>query len=96
MKKYLSLVIPGIITIIKCLLFIPVHVSGGIAGLSEVKHIPINYLLEDKELSQNCIDCINYTLHTNKFIVEGIITFVISFGILLIIVKLKNKKGKKG
>lgn len=96
MKKYLYLVIPGVITVVKSLLFVPIYVSGGIAGLSEVEHLPINYLFENKELSQNCIDCINYTLHTTRFIIEGIITFVISFILLLIIVKIKNRKGKKG
>ena len=101
MKRYLYLVIPGVITIIKCLLFIPVYVSGGIAGLSEVEHLPIHYLIEDEELSHGCIDCIEYTFQTNRFIVESIITFAISFIILLIIDKLRTKKnlkkkGKKG
>ncbi|MBQ6497738.1 MAG: hypothetical protein IJI58_03385 [Bacilli bacterium] len=95
MKKYLYLVIPGIITIIKCLLFVPVHVSGGIAGLNEVKYFPIVYLFEDAALSTDCVDCIYTTLHTSRFILEGIITFSISFILLLIIVKLKNKKKRK-
>lgn len=95
MKRYLYLIIPGIVTIIKCLLFVPAYVSGGIAGLSEVQHLPINYLFEDSELSQNCIDCINYTLHTSRFIIEGIITFVVSFIIVVIVGKLVNKKSHK-
>ncbi len=97
MKKYWHFIISGIITIIKCLLFVPVYVSGGIAGLSEVKYFPIAYLFEDTALSTDCVDCIDTTLHTGRFILEGIITFVISYIIILIIVKLKNKKkGKKG
>lgn len=95
MKRYLYFVIPMIITIIKCLLFTPIYVSGGIAGLSEVEHLPINYLFENSKLSKNCIDCIHHTLNINQFIVEGIITFVISFIILLIIDKLRNKKNLK-
>lgn len=95
MKKYLYLVIPGIITIIKSLLVVPVYVSGGIAGLSEIQHLPISYLFEDGELSKDCIDCMNITLHTGRFIIEAVITFAISFILLLIIVKLKNKKKRK-
>lgn len=95
MKRYLYLIIPGVITIIKCLLFVPVYVSGGIAGLSEVQHLPINYLFEDSELTKNCIDCITTTLHTSRFIIEGIITFAISFIIVVIVGKLVNKKSNK-
>ena len=95
MKRYLYFVIPGVITIIKCLLFVPVYVSGGIAGLSEVQHLPIDYLFEDSELTKNCIDCITTTLQTGRFIIEGIITFAISFIIVVIVGKLVNRSEER-
>ena len=97
MKKYKKknnkfnlrlLLIPIIITFVTMLIFVPFHISGGIAGYNENIYRPLN-LEYFKEKDNTCCDKIQYSLLTDRYILEGIITFAISLGLTIII---KNKK----
>ena len=80
--------IPIIITILVMIIFVPVHISGGIVGYNKNTYRPLSTEYFKKQ-DDTCCDQISYSVLTDKYIIEGIITFTISLGLTIII---KNKK----
>ena len=85
-------IIPIIITILKMVFVIPVHITGGFAGVDEDGYVSLFGIIASKD--ENIIDGFWYEIITQKYILEGIAVFAVAMLITYIIYKLLNKKGK--
>ena len=91
-KKIILIVTSAIIIISKLLLFIPVHKTGGFAGVDKYTWINI---LEYNFNDVSCADCFNYQiLYTNLF-VELLILIIFLTVINLILMKGKRYEQNK-
>ena len=95
LKTITLLMLPPLITIIKSILFVPVNITGGIAGLNELGYVNLFSYYGNKLINDCSVDCLYYELIVNRYIIETIITFVLSLVIIIIIIILSNRK-KKG
>lgn len=87
MRKYK--VIACLIIVLKNIIFIPVYITGGIAGVHLKGYITLyGYLSQEK----GCCDFFNYSINYLRFFIELIILGLIFYLIYLIIKMFSNKK----
>ena len=90
-KYFLFSLIITAIAVFKMTLFVPVRVTGGIAGINEVEYRTLF------NLSLGCGDFVDNmcrSIYIGRYIVEEIVVLLLVFLVLFIIYKLCN--GKKG
>jgi hypothetical protein len=85
-NKRIGFLIILTITLLKIILLIPYKVTGGVAGINEIRYLNI-FSAVSLSNSNDCIDCFNYSLLLDRAIVEAILVFSISFIVILIISK---------
>ncbi len=94
-KKNICIFVPGILVLLKMLLWIPVIVSGGFAGETYQEYVSLFEIISNKNMPLDA-DYISYDLLKGRYILEGI--FFLLIGIVLvkiifiIIEKIKSKK----
>ena len=88
LKNKRIIIVPIIITIIKTILFVPTRVTGGIAGINKLQYKTIIIFLTNNQECNKIIDGLCYKILTNKYIIESITIFIISFIITIIIYKI--------
>ena len=95
-KRKIMILTPGLITLIKMLMFIPVKVSGGFAGEMYNEHVSLFKIMESKNMPED-VDWIYYDLLAGKYIFEGIVALImgiiLAFLICMLIEKIKQRKG---
>ena len=97
-----SLLLSTIITVIVMFLFVPVRVTGGEAGINEIRLMPFDsQLLTSSEPESNLDtplspkiaivpDMIYYDLEKGLYAAEGIVVFLLSF-LISVCVKVRKK-----
>jgi len=97
--KFTFIIMPIAITFIKIILFVPVHITGGEAGVNEIGYMNVFDYVFDSIGTGFCYDCFEYQIMLHRYIVENLLIFVIACIFSFIIYKILKKhllnKGEK-